>query len=525
MQFTSTLFIIFIFVVTLVYYIIPEKKRWIVLLCASYLFYASFSLTGFLYLVPSTIAVFIFAKWLDAIQKKYNVILETITDKTEKKEIKAKCKHEKKKVLTFALIITLGILCVLKYTNFIFENINIVSSVFFNKPKKLFRFINFFVPLGLSFYTFSAVGYLFDIYNNKYESETSLPKFALFMSWFPSIVQGPINRNNQLRKEFFEKEHLFSLQNTQFALQRIFWGFLKKLVIADRADQVVTYIFGSYDSLPWFIILFGLFMYAIELYADFAGGMDIAVGVSELFGISIPENFRQPYFATSVSDFWRRWHITLGLWMKDYVFYPFSLSKNMMNLSKKLAEKNKYLARIVPACLGNILIFLLVGIWHGAEWHYIFWGLYQGLIISFSMALEPVFKKINAILHINDKAFYWHVFRIIRTFLIILVGYILDEISDVKQMFGMVKQLFSFWNSNLISNFSYSGFGKLTIVVVLLFSAVWFVVSVQKECGKDVRLQISKLPLVIRWGIYLALILSIPFFQASDSIGFMYANF
>ena len=139
--------------------------------------------------------------------------------------------------------------------------------------------------------------------------------------------------------------------------------------------------------------------------------------------------------------------------------------------------------------------------------------------------LEPVFKKVNAVLHINEKAVYWKVFRIVRTFLIILVGYILDEISDVRQMFGMAKQLFTFTNGNLLANFSYSGFGKLTILVVLLFSAIWFVVSVAKECGVDVRKKIASLPIAVRWGIYLALILSTPFFQASDSIGFMYANF
>jgi D-alanyl-lipoteichoic acid acyltransferase DltB (MBOAT superfamily) len=196
-----------------------------------------------------------------------------------------------------------------------------------------------------------------------------------------------------------------------------------------------------------------------------------------------------------------------------------------MNLSKKLGEKSKYLARIVPACIGNVLIFLIVGIWHGAEWHFIFWGLYQGLIIAFSTIMEPFFKKINVFLHVDEKALYWKIFRIIRTFLIILIGYILDEISDLHQMLGMTKQLFSFTNGNLIENFSYDGFGILTILVVFLFSAIWFIVSIMKERGIDVRKKIAAFPLFLRWGIYLALILSTPFFQASDALGFMYANF
>lgn len=521
MSFTSTIFVIFIALAALVYYLVPEKRRWIVLLCASYIFYAYASLRAFLYLVPTTVEVFLFAKWMQNINSRYNEKIAGITDKAEKKMIKAACKKEKKRVLALSLVITLGVLCVLKYTNFIC--INIVSVVSLFKPGAHFDAINFFIPLGLSFYTFSAAGYLFDVYNSKYEAETSLCRFALFMSYFPSIVQGPINRNNSLRAEFFEKEHPFSLENTQFALQRIFWGFLKKLIIADRAEIVVSYIFDGYKDLPWFVILFGLFMYAIELYADFAGGMDIALGVSELFGIKLPENFRQPYFATSVGDFWRRWHITLGAWMKDYIFYPFSLSKKMTELSKSLATKSRHLSRVAPACIGNIIIFLLVGIWHGAEWHYIFWGLYQGGIIAISTLLSPVYEKLISLFHINAKSKSWKVFRIIRTFLIILVGYIVDEISDLHQVTGMTKQLFSFANFALISNFNPD---TLSIAIVLMFTALWFAVSVYKEStGGSIREKIATFPLLLRWCIYIALVLSVPYFEAKYSAGFMYANF
>lgn len=523
MSFTSTIFILFIAAFVLLYYIFPQKKRWWVLLGASYVFYISFSVKALAYLIPTTVAVFLFAKWMSSIQQKFDLKLAGITDKAQKKEIKAQCKSQKKKVLTLSLIFTIGILCVLKYTNFICINAASLASVF--KPGTHFDAINFFVPLGLSFYTFSAASYLFDVYNNKYKAETNFGKMALFMSYFPSIIQGPINRYNQLNHEFFEKDHNFDLTQIQFGIQRVLWGFLKKLVIADRADQVVTYIFGSYESLPSFIILFGLFFYAIELYADFAGGMDIALGVSELFGVKLPENFRQPYFATSVGDFWRRWHITLGAWMKDYIFYPFSLSPSMTNLSKKLMAKSKQLSRVLPACLGNLLIFLIVGFWHGAEWHFIFWGLYQGIIIAVSTLLEPLYPKWKSFLHINDKSFGWKVFMILRTFFIILVGYIVDEIADMHAVVGMTKQLFDFTNFNLISNFSCQGFGVLTIIVVLVFSAIWFFVSVLKEKGIDVRVKIASLNLPVRWMIYLALILSTPFFQASDSIGFMYANF
>lgn len=524
MSLTSTIFVIFVALIAVIYYIVPEKRRWLVLLCASYLFYAYASVRAFLYLVPTTIEVFLFAKWIYRINARYD---EKITasgaaiGKAEKKALREQCKKEKKRILALSLVLTFGVLCVLKYTNFICMNVASLVSVFV--PGAHFDAISFFVPLGLSFYTFSAAGYLFDVYNNKYAAETSLPRFALFMSFFPSIIQGPINRNNSLRAEFFEKEHPFSLVNTQFALQRIFWGFLKKLVIADRAEIIVSYIFDGYVNFPWFVILFGLFMYAIELYADFSGGMDIALGVAELFGIRLAENFRQPYFATSVGDFWRRWHITLGAWMKDYVFYPFSLSKPMTNLSKKLSAKSRHLARVVPACLGNIIIFLLVGIWHGAEWHYVFWGLYQGGVIAISTLLEPLYEKLIAVFHVNVKSLGWKIFRIVRTFLIILIGYIVDEISDMSQVVGMAKQLFTVKNAHLLSNFSPN---VLSIAIVLSFSAVWFAVSLYKEAtGECIRQKIATFPLVIRWGLYIALVLSVPYFEAKYSAGFMYANF
>ncbi len=521
MNLTSTIFALFLALVTLTYYFFPQKKRWYVLLVSSYIFYAYASVKAFLYLVPTTVEVFLFARWMQNINNRYNEKLKAVTDKGEKKELKAACKTEKKKVLTLSLIITIGILCVLKYTNFICENAASIINIF--KTGFHFSTINFFVPLGLSFYTFSAAGYLFDIYNSKYEAEKSFPKFALFISYFPSIIQGPINRNNLLRSELFEKEHNFSLTNTQFALQRILWGFLKKLIIADRAEIVVSYIFDSYAMLPWFTVLFGLFMYAIELYADFAGGMDIALGVSELFGVKLQENFRQPYFASSVGDFWRRWHITLGAWMKDYIFYPFSLSKPMTNLSKWLSVKSRHLSRVVPACLGNILIFLIVGIWHGAQWHFIFWGLYQGLIIAISTLLEPLYQRLIAFFHVNVKSPGWKIFRIIRTFLIILLGYIVDEISDMKDVVGMTKQLFSFTNFSLIKNFAPD---TLSIVIVLAFTAVWFIISLYKEkTGLSIREKIASFPLVIRWTLYIALILCVPYFEAKYSAGFMYANF
>lgn len=523
MAFTSTGFVLFITLCSIIYYLIPKKSRWIVLLAASYVFYAISSWKALLYLIPTTFFSFLFARWMQKIQNAADAELSKQSDKEVKKQIKANAKKKKKSVLTLSLIFCFGILGILKYFNFIAINLSIFLALF----NRGFRFspIDFFIPMGLSFYTFSITGYLFDVYYNKYSAESNIAKYSLFVSWFPSMVQGPINRNNHLREQFFYIEHNFSLQNTQFAIQRILWGFLKKLVIADRASEVVSYIFDNHSQLPCYITLVGLLFYSIQLYADFAGGMDVALGVSELFGIKLVENFRQPYFATSVADFWRRWHITLGNWMKDYIFYPFSLSKTMLNFGKKMSTRSKYLGRVVPMALGNIIVFLLVGIWHGAQWHFVLYGLFHGGIIAFSILMQPIYDRLISLFKINVKSLGWRIFQIIRTFYLINIGCLLDDVTDLSMSWSMTKQLFNPTNFQLISNWSFTTFSKLTIFTVLLFSAVWFFISILKEKNIDIRVSISKLKLPLRWTIYLALILSIPFFQAANMAGFMYAQF
>lgn len=273
MAFTSTGFVLFIIFFTFVYYIIPsklKKHRWIVLLIASYLFYIFSSWKSIFYIVPTTVVSFLFAFLMQKLQAIGNEKISSASDKETKKVIKESIKKQRKFVLALSLLFCFGILGVLKYFNFIAFNIGFFIAIF-NREFQ-FNLIDFFIPMGLSFYTFSITGYLFDVYYKKYEAEKNILKYALFVCWFPSIVQGPINRNNQLREQLFSNEHTFNLQNTQFAIQRILWGFLKKLVIADRASEVVGYIFNNHTQLPCYIVFVGLLFYSIQLYADFAGG-------------------------------------------------------------------------------------------------------------------------------------------------------------------------------------------------------------------------------------------------------------
>ena len=523
MSFTSTGFVLFVCIVGVVYYIVPQKRRWIVLLVASYAFYALSNVKALSFIVLSTAVSFFTARKISDIAQKYKGGVQVETDKQKKKLLRATCKKEKKLFLTAGLIVCFGILVAVKYTNFFIENINALISLFVTE--KRIGMMHLILPLGISFYTFQITSYLFDVYNEKYEAETNVFHYALYVSWFPAILQGPISRYNELKPQFFEEAHPFILKNIQFAIQRVLWGYLKKLVIADRAAEVVDYIFGNFEMLPWYITFAGLLFYSIELYADFSGGMDVVLGVSELLGIKLTENFRQPFFSQSISEFWRRWHITLGTWMKDYIFYPFSLSKTSASIGKAFAKISTFAGRIAPMCIANLLVFFIVGVWHGAEYHFIIYGLYNGALIVLGIIFKPILEKLVALLHINTASMAYRVFRTVRTFFLVNVGWVFDDVSDLRQSFCMLRQLFSFKTGNLISNFQFLTFSPKTIFTVLLFCLVWLIVSIQKERGCNIRECIASWALPVRWAIYLALILSVPFFQAANMAGFIYAQF
>jgi len=515
MSFVSTGFVLFVFLTTAIYYAIPQKFKWIVLLCASYAFYALNNAKALVFIILSTLISFLAAKKISSIDAECEQKRSAVSDKTERKEIKNQYKKFKKRYAVFGITACFLILAVLKYTNFVVFNINAI----FRTDICMFKFI---LPLGISFYTFQVVSYLFDVYNGKYEAEQNIFHYALYVSWFPSILQGPISRYNELRPQFFETEHHFSLENTQFALQRILWGFLKKLVIADRATEVVTYIFQNHTNLPWYITFIGFCFYSIELYADFSGGMDVVMGVSELMGIKLTENFRQPFFSQSIAEFWRRWHITLGTWMKDYVFYPYNLADFTGKMGKFLSKINKTAGKLVPACIGNLLVFFIVGVWHGAEWHFIVYGLYNGVLIVLGIIFKPLFEKLITLFHINAQSTYWKAFRMLRTFILINIGWAFDDVTDLQMSASMLKQLFMFDTGNLISNLS---LGKFNIYIVLFFTLILLIVSIAKELKIEVRKKIASFPIVIRWPIYLFLIFSILLFQSFSTGNFIYAQF
>ena len=386
------------------------------------------------------------------------------------------------------------------------------------------------VPIGLSYFTFQSVGYLIDVYRGKITPEKNYAKVLLFAGFFPQMTQGPITTWKQLMPQL-DSPHRLSPNGFVSGVFLMAWGFFKKLVIADRLMPVVSVLVAAAQELPGWLVLATAAMYAIVLYADFSGGIDIIRGAAELLGIDLPENFRRPFFAASIADYWRRWHISLGAWMRDYVFYPFALTRPVSRMSKALKKKaGTHIARALPAALGNILVFLLVGVWHGAQMNYVLWGLYNGVILAFTALVEPVYKRMNDRLPRLTASGGFHVFRILRTFLVVNIGWYFDRCVRVCDAFAMLHKTFFAFNAQQLFDGTLDtlGLAAKDYRILLVATILLFVVSLMQERGVKIRDFVLSRPLALRWAVLSAFIFFVLATFGGSNVaasGFMYAVF
>lgn len=458
MSLISMEFLIFVGIAVIGYYLIPKRFQWIWLLIFSYIYYASSGIKILFFLLYTTITTYGTGRLLDRVNHK----------ELPRNEAKSR----KRRILIGCLLLNFGMLAVLKYTNFAIENVNAIFHAGISFQKLI-------LPLGISFYTFQSMGYIIDVYWGKYEAEKNPFRFALFVSFFPQLLQGPIGRFDRLARQLYE-QHSFDLLKAQYALQLMLWGFFKKLVLADRAAVVVNQVFQNYTQYSGVTNIVAVLMYSIQLYMDFSGGMDVVMGVAALFGVELDQNFKRPYFATSITDFWHRWHITLGTWMKDYIFYPVSLSKWMGKFGKWSKKAfGKKTGRVVPICVANIIVFLVVGIWHGAAWKYIAYGLYNGLIIAISSLLAPLYRKGFEKFHINPKSGAWHVVQILRTFLLVNISWYFDMAVSLSAAFAMMKSTVTGFSLATLTDGSLMmlGLDKLDYMILAMGCLVVFLIS------------------------------------------------
>lgn len=364
-------------------------------------------------------------------------------------------------------------------------------------------------PLGVSYFTLSLIGYICDTYWCVQQVEKNPFKFMLFGSYFPLLTSGPIVKYSEIGTTIFE-EKTFSYKKMCFGAQRILWGVFKKLVISERVTVLVNTIYGNPEQYPGLYVWIAVALFVLQLYTDFSGCIDIIMGVSELFGVDLPENFNLPFTSTTLAEFWRRWHITLGNWLKDYVFYPVLKSEAFVKLgevSKKAFGKKK--GKKVPTYLGLFITWFLIGFWHGGSWNYIVGvGLWMWFIIVLSDLLSPALKKLTELMKINTECFSWHLFQYIRTFLLFMVGNGLFRASSLKDGIYMYKMGLSVPNIWILFDQSFLNLGLSAVDLNILFMSVLLILIagiIRERKGVGVRVWMSEQNLVFRWIVWLGL--------------------
>ncbi|MCH5190765.1 MAG: MBOAT family protein [Oscillospiraceae bacterium] len=504
---------IFLPIVVVIYSIFPKKLRWLVLLISSYIFFWAISGKLIIYLLFTTLSVYSVGLWISALQKKRASLLKE-SEKEEKKAIKAKYLKKLRFTVAVAIVTNISILAVLKYSSFFVGNINDIFTLL--KIPISLAIPKFAAPIGISFYTLQAASYVFDVYNEKIHADKNIGRFALYMAFFPQIMEGPICRYSDTAISLWSGEKIH-FQNLKFGIQRILFGMMKKIVVADRLNIFVQNVFTDYTKYDGGIIAAAAVLYTCQLYMEFSGTMDIVIGIGEIFGTKITENFRRPFFSKTISEFWQRWHITLGAWFKDYIFYPVSMSNPIRKLTGKARKKlGVYYGHLTAGAIALFCVWLCNGLWHGAGWNYIFFGMYHFTLILCGNLITPLVNKTNNKLHIDHSFAPYKIMQIVRTTIFVCIGELFFRAEGLKaglSMFEIIVTNFSLksFTNGTILELGMDGFDFLITAITV---SIVFAISILTERGISPRQWISERKLVIRWLFYYALIMYIVIFGA-----------
>lgn len=482
MSITSFAFLIMILGGVGIYYLLPKSWQWVELLIMSLIFYyMSATPYTIVFLCISTLTAYVATNF--AANRKKATLLSIV-----------------------AIFINIVLWFFLKGTSLWGRFI----PNFDDLPNGMFV-----AALGMGYYTLQIIGYLLDCYWGNINPQRNPLKLFLFVCFFPQMTTGPISRYSQL-KSLYER-HYFSYKNISFGTQRILWGFFKKIVLAERVGIIVNGIWNDLETYNGFYYWVALLLFPIQMYADFSGCTDIVIGTAELFGISLPENFNSPFFSKSVQEFWQRWHITLGAWAKDYVLYPVLKSKAMINFSKFTKRKvGKKKGKFIVTALGMLILWLVMGIWHGAPKYIIGVSLWYWALLMLGELCSPAMKKVSAFLKIPENSFSWHLFQSARTYFIYAVGAAFFRAPSIRAGVGFVlnlKQVFikDTWNPWIFFDGSVLDFGityqDINIIIFAIMALL--IVGLLREKYGYARVWISEQILVFRWMIWIGLFIFI----------------
>ncbi|MEY8337811.1 MBOAT family O-acyltransferase [Lachnospiraceae bacterium 62-35] len=520
-------FAAFLILLIVIYYVIPEKLQWMALLAASYLFYACGGIGYLLYPLITTLTTWFLAKRIgETTRQAKEYVKEKGLDRNQKKEYNGQVKKRQRRLMQTGLLLNFGVLAVLKYTNFLLMNVNGILHAAGSQGE--FTPVDWILPLGISYYTFQSMGYLIDVYQRKCEPEKNLAKFALFVSFFPQVTAGPICRFEQMKEELFSP-HAFDGRKVKLGAERMLWGYFKKLVIADRLGPAVAIITGAPGIYDGTYALLGMIGYTIWLYADFSGGMDLVIGVGEILGVTLPENFDHPFSSRSLAEFWRRWHMTLMQWFREYIFFPVSTSR----FSRRIADGTgqllgKKTGNKAPVYIGSIAVWLITGIWHGASWQFITWGMANCIVMLISQELIGHYRKFHDRFAFSNKPWYQYV-QNIRTSL--LFSFLLMfEYYPLPVVFSMLGSMVTDFRISQLQDGRFMQLGLSGADWIVLAAGIggMAVVSSLQKNG-SIREMIEKKPWMFRYliwfGLFMLVLLTGVYGRGYDASQFIYNQF
>lgn len=520
-------FLTLVFLSLVVYYVIPKKYQWCVLLGFSLWFYYLMGAYTFVYVILTAGSLTLGTQQIYVLDKRLQKALNNRKrhlTRRSRKALKNMYQKRKRKWMILLIVLNLGILLVLKYGDFFVENVNaLLGKVGINEPAPL----GLAAPLGISYYTLQAIGYVLDVSKGKAVPEKNPLKVLLFVTWYPQMTQGPIGRFPDLTPQLLE-DHDFSIERFYGGCRRILWGLFKKMIIANNLKPLVDSIFGQYDQVGGFTLFLGCIYMVFQMYADFSGYTDIVLGISGMYGISMMENFKRPLFSASLGEYWRRWHISLSSWFRDYVFYPVSISKGAVSFGKW--GQNYFSPRIkkvFPVVYAMSVVWFCTGLWHDASWRYILWGVANGVVLIGGVLLEPQFSAAKKVLHIREEAWWWKGFSILRTFLIVALLKVFPAADSTAGSFVIIGRILGDFHPCL----TYQALFLDTVWQNIVFGAVGLAVffcAELLETRKNLWEWINERSVPVRWSLYLLLIAMIVFMGNFDAVtagGFEYAQF
>ena len=482
MLFNSFEFLIFLPIVFLLYWFVFKGRQAqnLLIVAASYVFYGWWTWRFLVLIFITTLLSYL-----------SGILIEKYRDKS-------------KWICGTNIAINIGILCYYKYVNFFAENLQAVVNQFGNQLDWVT--LDIILPVGISFYTFQALSYTIDVYRRDTTATKDFISFTSFISFFPQLVAGPIERSTHLLPQFL-KPRVFDYANAVIGMRQILWGFFKKLIIADNCAQLANSIFDNFQSCNASLLLLGALFFTFQIYGDFSGYSDIAIGTARLFGIDLIKNFNLPYFSRDIAEFWRRWHISLNKWFIDYVYIPLGGSR---------VAKSKMIRNI-------LIVFLLSGLWHGANWTFVMWGLYNGVLIAL-LTMFNLNQKRSEI--ISEQRFFppiKEVGQMLLTFTLVVIGWIFFRAENISQATDYIVRM---CDSSILS---IPNFRELGLSFIKISYTLFFVILLQLidwgQRKREFGLEISNIKYrAIRWGIYLIFLLIFAVFAGGQE-EFIYFQF